>query len=88
MTKEQTIQEIKDIEKIIEIANKTKEDAINAKTATKTKMDIAKGELSKYGVTPETADEVSAKMQKENEELIEQIKDKLPIPLLQSLHRL
>lgn len=88
MERAEVIEKIKNLDHMIDIAKKTKEDALKAKTQSATKMEIAKGELAKYGVTPETAESKIEELNRQIQELIGEVEKDIPVQLLKELHRL
>lgn len=75
-------------EKLIEIAKKTREDAIKKKTESLTKLEMSKEELAKLGVTPENAAEELVRLEKKIEEELAQLEGDIPVALLQQLGRI
>ena len=74
-------------EKYIEIAKKTREDAIKAKTESMTKLNICIEELAKYGVTPENAEAELLRLEQEIDKELNDIDAKIPMELLSALKR-
>lgn len=80
--------ELDNANKLIEIAKKTKEDAIKAKTESETRVEMSKQELQKLGVEPENATEEMGRLEKEIETLLGELKDNIPMDLLRELKRI
>ena len=80
--------ELDNANKLIEIAKKTKEDAIKAKTESETRVEMSKQELQKLGVEPEKATEEMGRLEKEIETLLSELKDNIPMDLLRELKRI
>ena len=81
-------QKLAEIERLIDITRKTREDAIRAKTESETKLNICVEELAKLGVTPETAESELERLNAEIDAELIALQDKIPIDLLQTLHRI
>lgn len=80
--------ELDNANKLIEIAKKTKEDAIKAKTESETRVEMSKQELKKLGVEPEKATEEMGRLENEIETLLNELKDNIPMDLLRELKRI
>ena len=75
-------------EKLIEIAKKTREDAIKKKTESLTKLEMSKEELAKLGVTPDNAEAELARLESEILSELETIEGEIPTELLHQLGRI
>ncbi len=75
-------------EELIEITKKTREDAIKAKTESKTKLDMCKEELAKLGVTPENAQDELERLENEIKSELTNIMNNIPVELLKQLQRI
>jgi hypothetical protein len=75
-------------EKLIEIAKKTREDAITKKTESLTKLEMSKAELAKLGITPENAEAELLKLEKEINAELDRIDNDIPTALLAELKRI
>lgn len=81
-------QKIADAEKLIEIAKKTRDDAIKAKTESETRLRFCEEELAKLGVTPENAVQELERLESEINSELEAINACIPIELLKTLKRI
>lgn len=75
-------------EKLIEIARKTREDAIKAKTESETRLKLCEEELAKLGVTPENAQQELERLATEVEKELKEIDGSIPMDLLRALKRI
>ena len=75
-------------EKMIEIAKKTREDAIKAKTESETRLKLCEEELAQLGVTPENAKEELERLAAEIEKELQEIDDSIPVDMLRALKRI
>lgn len=84
----ETQQRLDKAEKLIEIAKKTREDAITKKTESLTKLEMSKNDLAKLGVTPENAETELTRLEAEILADLQGIEDDIPIDLLRQLGRI
>ena len=84
----QVQKELMEAEKLINIARKTREDAIKAKTESETKVNISREELKNLGVDPDNADAEIERLEKEIKEQLSLVKGSIPYDLLRELKRI
>ena len=75
-------------EELLEIAKKTREDAIMAKTESETKLNICIEELAKLGITPENAQTELDRLESEIMSELAEIDASIPKDLLVALKRI
>jgi hypothetical protein len=75
-------------ERLINIAKKTREDAITKKTESLTMLSVSKNDLLNLGVTPENAEAELANLQAEILKELESIENNIPVDLLRELKRI
>jgi sialic acid synthase SpsE len=75
-------------EKLIEVAKKTREDAIKKKTESLTKLEMSKEELAKLGITPENAQTELERLENQILSELETIEGEIPVELLRQLGRI
>ena len=80
--------ELSEVEKLIDITKKTRDDALKAKTEAETKVEMSKAELRELGITPENAQEEVEKLEKEILSTLNEIKGEIPMDLLKELKRI
>lgn len=88
MDKEMVKEQLSKFDELIKITKKAKDDAIVAKTTSKTKLEASVENLKKHGVTPENAASEINKINAEIEVLLKEIEDSIPIDLLKELKRI
>ena len=84
----QVQKELMEAEKLINIARKTREDAIKAKTESETKVKISREELKNLGVDPDNAYAEIERLEKEIKEQLSLVKGSIPYDLLRELKRI
>lgn len=81
-------EEIKEFDELLKITKKTKEEAISAEATSKAMVDNSIKILSKYGISPENANEELEKIQSRIEQIKDEIKDSIPYETLRKLKRI
>lgn len=80
--------ELAEVDKLVEITKKTRDDAIKARTEAATKVEMSTLELKELGITPENASAEVAKLEDDIVTLLNQVKSDIPMDLLRELKRI
>lgn len=88
MKKEQIQEKITNLENLINISQKVKDEAIVARTASQTKLEASLDSLKKHGITLENAEAEVTKLNNEIEQLISEVENSIPMDLLKELKKI